>query len=52
MTRQNNPLKGMQSMVAISCKVIRIFFGILVNGYEFDESKMLQDIVRPEATIA
>lgn len=51
-TRQNNPLKGMQSMVAISCKVIRIFFGILVNGYEFDENKMLQDIVRPEATIA
>lgn len=52
MTREKNPLKGIQALVAVSCKTIRIFYGILVHGYEFDEEKMLRDIVRPEMDAA
>ncbi len=46
--RAHNPLKKMQSLMAIACKVIRIFFVILKKGTQFDEEKMLSDIKRPE----
>ncbi len=47
LTRENNPLKKMQSLMAIACKVIRIFYAMLKNGTHFDEAKMLSDIKRP-----
>ena len=37
----------MQSIIAVACKVIRIFYAILTKGIDYDGSRMLQDIVRP-----
>ena len=48
-TREKNPLKKMQSVIAIACKLIRIFYTILTKGVDYDGQKMLKDIVRPEA---
>lgn len=48
-TRKQNPLKKMQSVIAIACKLIRIFYTILTKGIDYDGQKMLSDIVRPEA---
>ena len=47
LTRDNNPLKKMQSIIAVACKVIRIFYAILTKGIDYDGNKMLKDIVRP-----
>ena len=47
LTRDNNPLKKMQALVAVACKLIRIFHVILTKGIDYDASKMLEDIRRP-----
>ena len=47
-TREKNPLKKMQSVIAVACKLIRIFYMILTKGADYDGRKMLNDIVRPE----
>lgn len=44
--RLENPLKKKQSLVALSCKLIRIFFAILRKGIVYDGKKMLADIQR------
>jgi transposase len=44
--RPDNPLKKMQSLIALCSKLIRILFGIMKKGHVFSESKMLQDIPR------
>lgn len=44
--RHVNPLKKMQSPIALCNKLIRILFGILKKGHEFSEEKMMQDIPR------
>ncbi len=46
-TREKNPLKKMQSVIAVACKLIRIFYKILTKGIDYDGQKMLSDIVRP-----
>lgn len=46
--RKLNPLKKMQSLIALCNKLIRILFGILKKGHEFSEEKMMQDISRFE----
>lgn len=46
-TRDKNPLKKMQSLIAVSCKLIRIFHVILTKGVSYDASKMLGDIRHP-----
>jgi transposase len=53
-TRPDNPLKKMQSLMAIACKLIRVFYAILTKGVDFDASKMMGDIKRPRscATVA
>ena len=43
-TRNNNPLKKMQSLIAVACKLIRVFHVILTKGVDYDASKMLEDI--------
>ena len=48
-TRTRNPLKKMQSMIVVACKLIRIFYMILRTGATYDASKMMSDIRRPEA---
>ena len=47
-TRKNNPLKKMQSLIAVACKLIRVFYVILTKGRSYDASKMLGDIKRPQ----
>ena len=51
-TRKKNPLKKMQSVIAVACKAIRIFYTILTKGVSYDGAKMLQDIKRPQMTAA
>ena len=47
-TRADNPLKKMQSLIAIACKLLRIIYTILKKGTVYDPEKMLMDIRRPE----
>jgi transposase len=48
-TREKNPLKKMQSLIAVACKLIRVFYVILKTGAKYDPAKMIKDIRRPEA---
>ena len=50
-TRQDNPLKKMQSLIVIACKILRVIFTILTNGTTYDPKKLLGDIVRPNQAI-
>lgn len=47
--RADNPLKKKQSLIAISCKLIRVFYAILAKGVTYDAEKMLLDIHRTPA---
>ena len=47
-TRQNNPLKGKQAVVAVGCKLIRVFYAILTRGVDYDANRLRTDIVRPQ----
>lgn len=40
----DNPLKKMQSLIALFNKLIRIFFAIGKKQFEFSEERMLKDI--------
>ena len=46
-TRDRNPLKKMQSMIAVACKLIRVFYLILQTGVTYNAEKMMEDIRRP-----
>ena len=46
-TREKNPLKKMQSLITVACKLIRVFHVILTKGISYDASKMLKDIRHP-----
>ena len=48
-TREKNPLKKMQSMIAVACKLIRVFYLILQTGTTYDAAKLMSDICRPVA---
>ena len=47
-TRAENPLKKMQSLIVIACKILRIIYTILRTGTKYDPEKMLKDIKHPE----
>ncbi len=47
-TRRDNPLKKMQSLIVIACKLLRIIFTILRDGTKYDAARMLNDIRRIE----
>ncbi len=51
-TRKERPLKKMQSLVALSNKLIRIFYAILTKKVTYDPQKMISDIRRPEVKAA
>jgi len=51
-SRKENPLKKMQSLVALSNKLIRIFYVILTKKVTYDPQKMMSDIRRPEVKAA
>ena len=42
-----NPLKKMQSLMAIAAKLIRVFYVMLTKGVNYDPKKMVNDIKRP-----
>ena len=47
-TRTNNPLKKMQPLIVIACKLLRIIYTIMKKGTAYDPKKMLTDIKRQE----
>ena len=47
-TRVDNPLKKMQSLIVIACKLLRVIYAILKKGVTYDPKKLLSDIKRPE----
>ena len=46
-TRRLNPLKKMQSLMAVAAKLIRVFYAMLTKGVDYDPKKMVGDIRRP-----
>lgn len=46
-TRNENPLKKMQSLIVIACKILRVIYTILTKGTKYDPKKLLSDIKRP-----
>ena len=46
-TRKENPLKKMQSLIVIACKLMRIIYTMLKKDVHYDPEKMMNDIVRP-----
>jgi transposase len=51
-TRKDNPLKKMQSLMAVAAKIIRVFYGMVRNGSEYDPERLVRDIRRPEKDAA
>ena len=51
-TRQKNPLKGKQAIIAAGCKLIRVFYTILKHGVDYDPQKLRMDMIRPESAAA
>ena len=47
-TRVENPLKKMQSLIVIACKLLRIIYTMLKTGVVYDPKKMQMDIRRQE----
>jgi transposase len=46
-TRRENPLKKMQSLIVIACKILRVIYTILRKGTAYDPKKLMADIKRP-----
>ena len=51
-TRVENPLKKLQSLIVIACKILRVIYAILKNGRTYNPKKLLMDIRRPEQRTA
>ena len=49
---RKHPLIKMKAVIAISCKLIRVFYSLLKNGTPYDPKKMLTDIKRPANDLA
>ena len=46
-TRNSNPLKKMQSLIAIACKLLRVICVILKKGVDYDPVKLKAETVYP-----
>ena len=51
-TRVKNPLKRRQAMIAVSCKLIRVFYTVLTKGVDYVSFNMMSDIHRKSDYIA
>lgn len=51
-TRDRNPLKKMQALIAVACKLLRILYAMVTKKAKYDPVKMLEDIKRPEKQAA
>lgn len=47
-TRKEKPLRKVQSVVAVACKILRVFYAILTKGVDYDAAKLISDIRRPQ----
>lgn len=48
-TRSLNPLKKMQSLMAIAAKPLRVLYAMLTKGVDYDPKKMVSDIGKSAA---
>lgn len=48
LTRETNPLKKMQALMAVACKLLRVLYAMATKGVKYDPGKMLGDIQRPQ----
>lgn len=46
LTRDHNPLKKMQALMAVACKLLRVLYAMVTNGVKYDPEKLLGDIRR------
>jgi transposase len=44
LTREQNPLNKMQSIIALCGKLVRVIYAILAKGYTYDADKMTNDM--------
>lgn len=51
-TRQNNPLKKIQSLILLCCKLIRIIYAVLTKGIQYQPEKLLSDMKKVELCAA
>ena len=51
-TRDENPLKKMQALMAVSCKLLRVLYAMATKGITYDPEKLLGDIRRPQKKAA
>ena len=51
-TRERNPLKKMQALMAVACKLLRVLYAMATKGVKYDPGKMLLDIKRPEKQVS
>lgn len=42
--RKDNPLKPMQSLIALACKLLRIFYGMAKNNSKYEKDKCFKNI--------
>ena len=42
-TRADNPLKKMQSLIVIACKILRIIYAMIKAGVKYDPDRMIKD---------
>lgn len=51
-TREENPLKKMQALMAVACKLLRVLYAMVTKGVKYDPGKLLRDIRRPQKKAA
>ena len=51
-TRDENPLKKMQALMAVACKLLRVLYAMVTKGVTYDPQKLLGDIRRPQKKAA
>jgi transposase len=51
-TRQNNPLKKMQSLILLCSKLIRVMYAILAKNVSYEPEKLLLDMRKEELVAA
>lgn len=52
LTREKNPLKKMQALMAVACKLLRILYALITKGEKYNASRITGDICRPEKLAA
>lgn len=51
-TREGNPLKKMQALMAVACKLLRVLYVMITKGVKYNPGKLLGDIRRPQGKAA